>query len=87
MNVNDILFFVADEANEKNCSLKTKQSRKTSTLIQVTICNKNSCFKQQTFYELFKHFIGEFDPGSGRTLAACLIHASRANLWELAPKS
>ncbi len=22
--------------------------------------------------------IGEFDPGSGRTLAACLIHASRA---------
>ncbi len=21
---------------------------------------------------------GEFDPGSGRTLAACLIHASRA---------
>src|SRR3954466_9906945 len=24
--------------------------------------------------------IGEFDPGSGRTLAACLTHASRANL-------
>jgi hypothetical protein len=23
-------------------------------------------------------FYGEFDPGSGRTLAACLIHASRA---------
>lgn len=23
-------------------------------------------------------FHGEFDPGSGRTLAACLIHASRA---------
>ena len=23
---------------------------------------------------------GEFDPGSGRTLAACLIHASRANI-------
>ena len=30
-------------------------------------------------------FIGEFDPGSGRTLAACLIHASRADRWELAP--
>ena len=32
----------------------------------------------------YKHpcfnFIGEFDPGSGRTLAACLIHASRAGL-------
>jgi hypothetical protein len=23
-------------------------------------------------------FVGEFDPGSGRTLAACLMHASRA---------
>jgi hypothetical protein len=25
-----------------------------------------------------KIIYGEFDPGSGRTLAACLIHASRA---------
>ncbi len=24
--------------------------------------------------------IGEFDPGSGRTLAACITHASRARL-------
>ena len=28
--------------------------------------------------EKSSYFIGEFDPGSGRTLAACLIHASRA---------
>ena len=28
-------------------------------------------------FKLFKDFVGEFDPGSGRTLAACLIHASR----------
>jgi hypothetical protein len=35
--------------------------------------------------EQVKHFFGEFDPGSGRTLAACLIHASRANQRELAP--
>lgn len=26
----------------------------------------------------FLFFNGEFDPGSGRTLAACLTHASRA---------
>ena len=26
---------------------------------------------------LFGCFFGEFDPGSGRTLAACLTHASR----------
>ena len=28
--------------------------------------------------EMFLVFDGEFDPGSGRTLAACLTHASRA---------
>ena len=28
---------------------------------------------------------GEFDPGSGRTLAACLTHASRTVTGELAP--
>ena len=27
-----------------------------------------------------KYFIGEFDPGSGRTLAACLTHASRTEI-------
>src|ERR1051325_7629457 len=26
--------------------------------------------------ELYRTLIGEFDPGSGRTLAACLTHAS-----------
>lgn len=26
---------------------------------------------------LFNSIVGEFDPGSGRTLAACLTHASR----------
>ena len=29
-------------------------------------------------------FYGEFDPGSGRTLAACLTHASRTLKQELA---
>ncbi len=29
-------------------------------------------------------FYGEFDPGSGRTLAACLTHASRTMKLELA---
>jgi hypothetical protein len=28
-------------------------------------------------------FYGEFDPGSGRTLAACLTHASRTMNWSL----
>ena len=33
---------------------------------------------------LFFGFFGEFDPGSGRTLAACLTHASRTGLsWFL----
>ena len=30
-------------------------------------------------------FFGEFDPGSGRTLAACLTHASRTMNRVLAP--
>ena len=30
------------------------------------------------------NFFGEFDPGSGRTLAACLTHASRTMNAELA---
>ena len=32
----------------------------------------------------FFGFVGEFDPGSGRTLAACLTHASRTVKQELA---
>ena len=36
----------------------------------------------QSFGELFEfsEIIGEFDPGSGRTLAACLTHVSRTGL-------
>jgi len=36
----------------------------------------NILFVAGTLFQ--KVFIGEFDPGSGRTLAACLTHASRA---------
>ena len=58
----------------KRCSLKTKQDN-TSTLI----------LKKHKFYFMsYSNTFGEFDPGSGRTLAACLIHASRANRRELA---
>src|SRR5690606_5888218 len=32
-------------------------------------------------------FHGEFDPGSGRTLAACLRHASRAGLRGFGPEA
>jgi hypothetical protein len=32
----------------------------------------------RVFLRLFIGINGEFDPGSGRTLAACLTHASRA---------
>ena len=33
---------------------------------------------QFVFVFFVRVFVGEFDPGSGRTLAACLTHASRA---------
>jgi hypothetical protein len=32
---------------------------------------------EDAFGELYQTLLGEFDPGSGRTLAACLTHASR----------
>ena len=32
-------------------------------------------------FKLFKDFVGEIDPGSGRTLAVRLMHASRAKLF------
>ena len=38
--------------------------------------------KSKELFELIKYLIGtigEFDPGSGRTLAACLTHASRTD--------
>jgi hypothetical protein len=37
--------------------------------------------ENQTAHRRVSGFNGEFDPGSGRTLAACLIHASRAGLF------
>ena len=35
-------------------------------------------------FVVFSLFYGEFDPGSGRTLAACLTHASRTVKSQLA---
>jgi hypothetical protein len=61
-----------------DCSLKTKQSRNVNVLFL-------SLFLKKTKMSKSNNLIGEFDPGSGRTLAACLIHASRANQRELAP--
>src|SRR3954465_3089978 len=39
---------------------------------------RNGPFPARVMDRLHKAFHGEFDPGSGRTLAACLTHASRA---------
>ena len=36
--------------------------------------------KSQQKAPIKQDFIGEFDPGSGRTLAACLTHASRTEI-------
>ena len=58
-------------------SLKTKQN------LNVNVLKFKSFLKRQQLSKS-NNLIGEFDPGSGRTLAACLIHASRANLRELA---
>ena len=41
-------------------------------------------FCQVSLIEAFWFLFGEFDPGSGRTLAACLTHASRTESAQLA---
>ena len=45
-------------------------------------CSGRPTFQQRTrtrpSWLVQRFFYGEFDPGSGRTLAACLTHASRA---------
>jgi hypothetical protein len=55
----------------------------------VRVSFENSTVCRACFFGLFlcqfcclfcQGFVGEFDPGSGRTLAACLTHASRAHL-------
>ena len=44
-----------------------------------TVCRACFFWFCASFVFLFgQGFVGEFDPGSGRTLAACLTHASRA---------
>ena len=65
----DKIISVTDYLSVENGSLKTKQNRNVNVLKDLN-------------YELYQLFIGEFDPGSGRTLAACLIHASRADQEE-----
>ena len=55
-----------DEFLNKICANKIWNSL--TRIIQITRANR-----------FFNKFIGEFDPGSGRTLAACLTHASRTD--------
>ena len=46
----------------------------------VRFCQVELAYSQNFFRFVGGHviFYGEFDPGAGRTLAACLTHASRA---------
>ena len=53
--------------------------RKQVVLFALCICiGRESRKKPHT-----KNFNGEFDPGSGRTLAVCLTHASRTRFFFL----
>ena len=40
-------------------------------------------YRKLSSYSIKEIFNGEFDSGSGRTLAACLTHASRTDLISL----
>ena len=69
------------------------ESRRTRTAIFTSRSKQRQSIRLMSF-ELEVRLQGsiqdltrEFDPGSGRTLAACLTHASRAEKRGLAPES
>ena len=45
-----------------------------------TLASNSEHKSKSTLEKYFRIFYGEFDPGSGRTLAACLTHASRTEI-------
>ena len=62
---------------KRNCSYsrKNEESEWDNTLVYRMSLTK--FWRRRWQFIKVKNFIGEFDPGSGRTLAACLTHASR----------
>ena len=62
---------------KRNCSdsRKNEESEWDNTLVYRMSLTK--FWRRRWQFIEVKNFFGEFDPGSGRTLAACLTHASR----------
>ena len=60
----------------RRCGLETGRADHTREESSGSWRGVNSCQHRQA--KQSKHNGGEFDPGSGSTLAACLMHASRA---------
>ena len=64
------------------CSLRTQQCAVLLVpclfVLFVLVISAASALVGWVLFSVDKAFDGEFDPGSGRTLAACLTHASRA---------
>ena len=62
--------FILRFKKKRKWSLKTEQNVN-------SISRDTNILKLQIIWKRFNIFFGEFDPGSGWTLAACLRHASR----------
>ena len=72
---------LVDSMNQYEKSDKTiKHNSNCERFAMNQISNRSKIWLEIQLYE-------EFDPGSGRTLAARLTHASRTVIWELASKS
>ena len=77
---------VADKKNDRNLDNWTVKHMKTKILLHSFNFKRTVQWtktvkgidSQVVILNLDKHYIREFDPGSGWTLAACLTHASRA---------
>ena len=62
---------------------KAAAERETSEVLVLQKQNKDNVLtkviEREQVFRVDKNLHGEFDPGSGRTLAACLTHASRTD--------
>ena len=81
-----IVFLVAPNGSERSEMLGSRKHGANRLLsvrglccvrLVVWVLFVNSIVCLFVFYACFLFLFGEFDPGSGRTLAACLTHASR----------
>ena len=66
----------------KKQNSKDFKCEKMISVKEIKVQRKELIIEANQMADKIINFIGEFDPGSGRTLAACLTHASRTEILD-----